>query len=225
VNTGIWTDQSIYTDRAIVTNDYFVAHGGTVSASDIRIKKEIQDIDTNTALHIIRQVQPKTYQYRDTIKSADDVDYGFIAQEVKEIVPNAVRYMNKEIPDVYELANVTCGNTITFPSKSTSNLRIGGRMVLIDSKNNQVYVKVEDIIDESTFKIDTLLTSEQIGVDNSIFVFGNIVDDFHNLNKDVIFTIAVAALKTVDHQLQVAESKIEQLHTELANIKTHLGLI
>ena len=59
---------------------------------------------------------------------------------------------------------------------------------------------------------------------NVIFIYGKKVNDFHNLNKNAIWTIATAALQEVDRQLQAEKAKVAILETELAAIKTHLGL-
>ena len=66
---------------------------------------------------------------------------------------------------------------------------------------------------------------------NVIVVSGKLVDDFQVLEKNRIWTVATAALQEVDRQLQAEKSKVETLenqvltlNSELAAIKTHLGL-
>ncbi len=58
-------------------------------SSDIRIKKNIKDIDDDTALQKILQIQPKTYEYIDKLERGNDSVYGFIAQQIKEVIPEA----------------------------------------------------------------------------------------------------------------------------------------
>jgi uncharacterized protein YlxW (UPF0749 family) len=45
------------------------------------------------------------------------------------------------------------------------------------------------------------------------------VKDFHTLNKDAIFTVAVAALQEVDRQLQQERQKVSNLETEFSTLQ------
>ena len=51
-----------------------------------------------------------------------------------------------------------------------------------------------------------------------------VLHDFHNLNKDTIWTLASASLQEVDRQLQAEKAKVAILEQELTAIKIHLGL-
>ena len=53
--------------------------GELSNLSDKRIKTNITHIDDNEALGVIRQLQPKKYQYIDTKHNTNDIVYGFIA--------------------------------------------------------------------------------------------------------------------------------------------------
>ena len=75
---SIWCDYSIYSEQQL---------GG----SDIRIKKRINDISDNEALNIVRNIECKTYYYKDSVKRGFDQVYGYIAQQVKEVFPPAVK--------------------------------------------------------------------------------------------------------------------------------------
>jgi len=63
--------------------------GQYLSISDSRIKKDIEDIDDTIGLEKILLVKPKTYKYIDETKGTQTV-VGFIAQQIKEIIPQAV---------------------------------------------------------------------------------------------------------------------------------------
>lgn len=70
--------------------------------SDQRIKKNIAEIDRDTALAKFRQLKPSMYMYTDywmTEAGADSVYYySYIAQEVESILPEAVREINEYLP-------------------------------------------------------------------------------------------------------------------------------
>jgi hypothetical protein len=59
-------------------------------------------------------------------------------------------------------------------------------------------VKITEILDEKTFKIDEEIETEH----NRIFVYGQEVPDFHSLDKDAIFTITTSAVQEIDKELQ-----------------------
>ena len=86
----------------ITTNGSFSYVGGIQSWSDSTIKKEIEDINDDNALQMILAIEPKTYKYIDGNKSKERV-YGFITQQIKEVIPKVVVLQNNIIPNIYKL--------------------------------------------------------------------------------------------------------------------------
>jgi hypothetical protein len=84
----------------------FMSSGGYIAVSDSRIKNNIVDIDDNNALSILRKIQPKTYDYIDKIKKGNGNVIGFIAQEIKAIIPKAVTITKDCIPNFYTVCQV-----------------------------------------------------------------------------------------------------------------------
>jgi len=66
------------------------ANGAFSNISDRRIKKEIVDVDDEDSLNKILLVQCKKYKYIDETKGTNFVT-GFIAQQILEIIPEAVQ--------------------------------------------------------------------------------------------------------------------------------------
>ena len=62
------------------------------SQSSIKIKKDVEDLDDTECLNKLLLLQPKKYRYIDESKNFDPNKkvYGFIAEEVKEVLPEAV---------------------------------------------------------------------------------------------------------------------------------------
>lgn len=54
------------------------------------------------------------------------------------------------------------------------------------------------------------------------FVVGQLVDNFHCISKDYIWTIGTAALQEVDRQLQEEKTKRLEMETKLESIMTIL---
>ena len=68
------------------------------------------------------------------------------------------------------------------------------------------------VIDDSSFVVDNKL----FDLNDELLLYGQRPDDFYRLNKDVIFTLASAALQEVDRQLQAEKSKTATLETQVA---------
>jgi len=98
--------------------------------SDRRIKKNIQPLDAS--LQLLRQLKPVKYQLKEA--SDNKEIYGFIAQEVKETLPDATKTQTRVIPTIYEEA--TCDKDIlTFIHFQTSHLSYDEEKKLFDKKS------------------------------------------------------------------------------------------
>ncbi|XP_030070695.1 myelin regulatory factor-like protein [Microcaecilia unicolor] len=98
---GINTDTP---DEALVVCGNVKVMGGVMHPSDIRVKHNVQEVDTTELLKKITQMRLVEYDYKPEFASAMGIECthetGLIAQEVREILPRAVK----------EAGNVTCEN-------------------------------------------------------------------------------------------------------------------
>ena len=187
-----------------------------VAYSDERIKSNIVDIHDTTALDQLRQLQPKYYEYVDKVGRGSSTVIGFIAQEVKDVVPHAVSVANGDIPNIYQTANVSA-NTITFTNFHTSNLdATSNTLVVYEGGDTRKDLTIVEVVDEHTIRVDTDVAGEDV------FVFGQVVQDFHHLNKEYLWTIATSALQEVDRQLQAEKARNDRLEARLQALETKL---
>lgn len=67
-----------------------------VTASDARVKKEIETVDLMSCAKLVSEIPLRTYEFTNEFREKTGIRpltyYGFIAQEVKEILPNSVSY-------------------------------------------------------------------------------------------------------------------------------------
>ena len=165
---------SIFADDDIISKQYVASLNGNMSGSDERIKSNIQDISDTMALDQLRLLQPKTYQYKDTIKRGAKPVIGFIAQEVKEVIPEAVNRRKAEIPNIYEIANVSQSNVITFTNFNTSNLNANSTVINIRTvTNGDERVTLANVIDEHTIQVVEDLSKFTGSVDEN----GNVITE------------------------------------------------
>ena len=66
--------------------------------------------------------------------------WGFIAQEVRDTLPYATQTRTECLPNIYELANVSDNNVITFANFDTSNLESNALVLKVFDKYDSFYV-------------------------------------------------------------------------------------
>jgi hypothetical protein len=177
--------------------------GNILNSSDIRIKKEINDITDDGALQQILAIQPKTYKYIDYLSKNNGVVYGFIAQQVKEVIPHAVELVKDIIPNIYKRA--TCdSNIITLENDVSQDLNINDNIKIYDEFGNDNMYNIKEI-NENVIKIDKDINT------SNVFVFGKEIEDFHTLKKDYIFTLNVCATQELYKLIQQQQQQIDAL--------------
>lgn len=181
--------------------------------SDIRIKKNIQDVDDVSALDTIRLIQPKLYNYIDEGLRGTERVWGFIAQQVKSVMNYAVNTSEEFIPDIFTLCTVGNLNqtTSTLILSSSTDVIVDNKLRLIMESGDYKDVIVKTV-DGNILTIDCNIEQEKV------FVYGKNVKDFHTLNKDAIFTVAVAALQEVDRELQTEKQEHVQTKQQLQTL-------
>ena len=257
--------------------EVFYAGTGIEFQSDKRIKKDIQEINDDEALITFRRLKPCKYGYKETLLSGRTTEcvYGYIAQEVAEILPHAVKIGALKgsddqglIPNIMTLCTITT-DTIDHSTYNNMNdqqkigyvsnnengfIRITVTMVSsLDTngllKNINVFEKNRDgeyhplmfydnkkeiyesniihTVDETTFFVDELFVEQEnmITEHKFILLYGQKPNDFHRLNKDVIYTITAAALQEVDRQQQNDKERIKNLEAQIEKITTDISLI
>jgi hypothetical protein len=135
--------------------------------SDERIKTDIKLVDDRKALDIINKIESYEYHYKDPSKKNENKTIGFVAQQVKEYLPNAVSYEKNYIPDQLRILEnlewidekilvindlvwnetdtgkikfIVCNNPETEPEPDTDTTP--------KYKNNEIELKINCIIDE-----------------------------------------------------------------------------
>jgi hypothetical protein len=216
-----WRNGGDGTIAQLYSNGGMWIAGGLGQYSDSRIKKNIADIDDDEALNKLLAIQPKTYNYINEKLLGTQKVYGFIAQQVKEVIPHAVKLMKEYEPNIYKDCNCE-GDKIYVDIPN--NIVLETEIKLIDNDDNHIECKIIEI-GEGYIKVDKSLDT------NTIFVYGYKIDDLHMLTKEYIFTLNVCATqalsKKIDEQKVIItqqQEKINELETKLNNVLAHLGL-
>ena len=186
---------------------------GSSSASDSRIKKDIEDINDESALNKLLLIQPTTYNYIDVERNKGfGKVYGFIAQQIREVIPEAITIIVKEvIPNIY-------------------------KRCLINNKR-EVYhsIPLDTPIDTSVKIDDTLYKIKEVHegyfvIDNDIdtddaFVFGYSVNDFHTLDKTYIFTLNVCATQELHRRIEAQSVLLKSQDDRIRDLETKVAML
>lgn len=205
-NTAIQTSNSINNICSIFESSIW-SKANVAAASDARIKTNIKDIDDDNALQKILAIEPKTYDYIDPLKGTSNV-YGFIAQQIKEVIPEAVTLIQDVIPNIFVVADAT-SNIIIFSSNYDVNelvVHINKKIKIMDYHGEYDMYKIINVnANMNTIEVDKNIMSDKI------FVYGMEVNDFHVLDKSYIFTLNVCATQILSRELDKMEQDVKQL--------------
>jgi hypothetical protein len=202
---------------SIVADAYIFSRIGFSTLSDKRIKKDISLIDDGSALQTLRRVEPKKYKYIDQTRGNKEV-FGFIAQDVYEEFPEATQIVSGEIPDIYKSCKVELPNKLLLTGIQSDVNKLCLRL----ANGKRMDVEVLSV------EHDHILLSEELKeeylFEGEVFVYGKVVDDLININKDFLFTINFAATQELDRQVQQLRQENAELKEKLALIMAKLNL-
>jgi hypothetical protein len=208
------------------------------ATSDQRIKKDITPIRDDRALDVMRKIKPVTYQYIDQVSRHGETEYGFIAQDVKCIMPHAVRTECDFIPNVYDVADfstLTESTTLlTLRTKQNHDVQPNDIIRILDLTEKQIYQTVLDtgissmVVDGNLQSIvsDYELTEEDIKNNvqkNTVFVYGKQVKDLHTLEKHAVYCVGMAAIQELDRVLSTQRHLLTEQNRMMEEVETQLN--
>jgi hypothetical protein len=167
------------------TADNIICGKNSYALSDRRIKKDIIDINDNDALSKIMKIEPKTYNYIDTIERTSSNVYGFIAQQIREVIPEAVEIISKFIPNIYKLVFIN-RNKFILNKEDRDKLKEGDiiKIYTLDSIEEVNIIKINHI--KNVFNNNSNIFDNNSNVfDNNSNIFDNNSYVFDN-NSNII---------------------------------------
>ena len=198
-DVGIYANHRIYADRG------FFSQQGTLEASDIRIKKNIEDLQEGECIEKLKKLRPLKYGYKDVVGRGTAKVYGFIAQEVINVLPESIEYQTTYIPDIYKGCDVS-GDILKIDDYDVNDLSINTNLRLIDDYDREDFIKVVDIdVSNNSVKIDKSITEDKK------FCYGRRIEDFHYIGKDHIWTITTASVIELIKRVETLEAQIKTL--------------
>jgi len=181
------------------------------ASSSIKIKEDIEELDDAECLNKLLQLRPVKYRYIDITKNFDATKkvYGFIAEEVLNVFPEAVNNKNSElIPNIYLMGSAE-GDILTIAKELELNIEY---TCYLSDKTEKIIV-LEDLGD-GDYKINKTYETK-----TDIFVYGKIDDQFHILKKEYMHAVTISAVQELHRTITRQQNEITDLKERLAKLE------
>lgn len=208
-----------------------VVCSGVITHSDMRIKTDVEDVPDDLALQQVKQLETKYYHYLDPARRKQHKTIGFMAQETKEVIPNAVSLISEFIPDELcilespEWKQTNNGWDLTINNLDFSNNNTGKCRFYVGNDPSGVDVTVKELYVNQDLKTFTFKEKYE-----NVLLWGKQVNDFHTINKDMVFAVHHSALQELirkdeakTEKITNLENKVNELEGQLTEIKTMLN--
>ena len=175
--------------------------------SSKKIKKDIIDITGEEALDLSLRLKPKKYKMKDYIKHGDKYSYGYISEEVFDVLPELTGVVPAEIPTIYEMAKVISKDTIQIDKE----LKVGEIYIYYFDNDKQMELKVIEKQDDNKYKVITdIAGDDELPKCDEIFIFG-IYEDSLVLKYDQMHAIHTKSIQHLHGIISKQQEQIDKL--------------
>jgi len=191
---------SIYSAASVMTSDVFVA------ISDKRAKV-LEEPPSESYMDLVDKIQVHQYSWIDKIEKGERKKIGFFAQEVEEVVPDAVGQTTGVIPAIYRQANAFTETTITVTNHGITTEK---KLEVVDPENGKTKIDIVRVIDA-----DNLEVKFEKKPKDKLFVVGPEVDDLRAVNHDYLMAVSFGAVKELIEDNKSLRNQISCLTSRL----------
>ena len=205
-NTPLYNQSAQFSDCCLKVNGSILSTSWIGSSSSIKIKKDIEDLNDKECLDKLLLLQPKKYRYIDETKNFDSEKkvYGFIAEDVKEIIPEAVDDTTPcLIPNIYLKGNVV-GNILTLDKELELNIEYKSYIEINSEQAIDIIIIPLEKLSENTYRIDK-------EINGRIFVYGKTEQKFNSLKKEYFHAITISAVQELHRTIERQQEQINTL--------------
>jgi hypothetical protein len=206
---------SVISTVANFVGSIWCSAGTIYISSDGRIKKNILDVDDDSALQMILKIEPKTYEYKDHFSRGTKRVYGFISQQIKEHLPEAVKEESGTLYDIYKVFKMNNNIIHININEYEGTYNIGDKLSYVLKDNAEGILTIKQIF-------DNYIVIDEIIDETDIFINGKIISDFHVLDKTYIYTLNVSATQELHKIIIEQRNKINDLETRLVALEAIL---
>lgn len=136
------------------------------------------------------------------------------AQQVKEVLPEAVSLQKDVIPNVFSVA--TCAsNVITLPN--THTLTKDAKIDIVAENGDRELYTIVDVPSPNQVVIDRNIAS------SNVFVYGEEVEDFHTIEKSYIYTLNVRATQVLSNKIDELTANLDASNGKIVEMTSNLA--
>lgn len=205
-----------------VTNNYsletsrVIKVGAVHAMSDRRVKKDFSVSNSANDLALLQRIRVTDYKYKDVVAKGNGLKKGVIAQELEQLVPEAVGFGTDVIPDVYALAQNTRleAGALRLTMGKPHDLKVGDK-VRIMAGDLQEDLPVTAVVSSTEFS----LGNWNHDAPEKVFVYGREVNDFHSVDYDHLFTLNISATQELARRVEDLEKENASVKAENAELR------
>ncbi|MEL7145462.1 MAG: tail fiber domain-containing protein, partial [Bacteroidota bacterium] len=220
---------SIVASYGIAASD-FIATGAFNTSSDIRIKEQIKTSLPRLDLDTLLKLRIADYAYVDQVAHGVETTKGLIAQEVEQVLPQAVKRTTDFIPDVYAAANSIQVNEadqqLEVALATAHGFTVGDQVRLI-TDDETFNKKVCAVKDDQTFVVENWKFPKV----TRVFVYGKKVNDFRTVDYNQVAMLGVSAIQALHAEVddlkkenqslkRTMEEELSAMRAEMAALKS-----
>jgi len=193
----------------IWSQGYIVAGGGTITASDERIKNIIGLSNNAQDLRLLRQIEVTDYTMKNIVQFGNKQFKKVIAQQVERVYPQIITTQTDYIPNIYSMATEVSinGNTVTLKTATAHDFKNGDWIRLYNKASVALDVQVS-AISGNAFTVNINNPEKQY------FIYGKKVEDFRTVDYEALSMLNVSATQELAKQVEVLKAAVSTLETE-----------
>ena len=187
---------------------------GSIQWSDARAKRILRRSDSREDLDLLKRIQITDYQWIDQVEDHGRVNKKIIAQEVEQVLPDAVSRMRKAIPNVYAKAVKVdydpATRALTVYLDKAHDFSAGDKVRMFTDQGDLDAAEVLSVPSPDIFTV----SCEKAPA--SAFVYGKWVDDYRMVDYDAIAMLNVSATQELAKEVEVLRKRNAELEALLA---------
>jgi hypothetical protein len=135
-----------------------------------------------------------------------------LAQQIKQVIPEAVTYQTDFIPNIYSYAYLDEPNIVKLSEEfsAITSIPLNAKIKLLTPDTEHICNVVSIDPTNNSITIDKQILSQ-----SKVFVYGTEVTDFNTLNKSYIYTLNVCATQSLADKLKGLKSKLAEIKSKL----------
>jgi len=163
-------------------------------------------------MKIVDKVQVRQFSWVDKIAKGNNKTIGFFAQEVEEILPDAVTKTTGVVPTIYRRAETFTDTVINVPNHGITNEK---KLQVIDIENGHQTIDIARVIDDDNIEVKF----DKPVKDDKLFVVGPEVDDYRLVNHDYLMAVSFGALKELQTLVKTQQATIDGLLNRIVELE------